>query len=50
MRNQMLYIFFYTDKQNFILFMSNYMTWTIYLELVYDNPESIYSNWTVGKW
>ena len=31
--------FLYTDKLNFILFMSNYMTWTIYLGLVYDNPE-----------
>ena len=31
--------FLYTDKLNFILFMSNYMTWTIYLGLVHDNPE-----------
>ena len=29
--------FLYTDKLNFILFMSNYMTWTIYLGLVYNN-------------
>ena len=33
--------FLYRDKLNFILFMSNYMTWTIYLGSVYN---SVYNN------
>ena len=33
--------FLYTDKLNVILFMSNYMTWSIYLGSVYNNPEGI---------
>ncbi|MDA8032441.1 MAG: hypothetical protein MPK62_15215, partial [Alphaproteobacteria bacterium] len=34
--------FLYTDKTDlYIQFMSNYMTWSVYLGSVYDNPEGI---------
>ena len=34
--------FLYADKTDlYIQFMSNYMTWTVYLGSVYDNPEGI---------
>ena len=34
--------FLYADKTDlYMQFMSNYMTWTVYLGLVYDNPEDI---------
>ena len=34
--------FLYADKTDlYIQFMSNYMTWSVYLGSVYDNPEGI---------
>ena len=34
--------FLYADKTDlYMQFMSNYMTWTVYLHSVYDNPEGI---------
>ena len=34
--------FLYADKTDlYMQFMSNYMTWTVYLGSVYDNPEGI---------
>ena len=36
--------FLYADKTNlYMQFMSNYMTWSVYLGSVYDNPEGIES-------
>ena len=34
--------FLYADKTDlYMQFMSNYMTWSVYLGSVYDNPEGI---------
>ena len=44
--------FLYADKTElYFQFMSNYMTWSVYLGSVYDNPEGIkVYNWTVCEW
>ena len=41
MRNQMLCNFFMQIILNLFQFISNYMTWSVYLGSVYDNPEGI---------